>query len=61
LSDDEEMIADKVAIIYRSRRGSHHNHRGMSVDPDDATQLGINKAGVNQIYYSAVVLAGALF
>ncbi|MBW1693377.1 MAG: molybdopterin-binding protein, partial [Deltaproteobacteria bacterium] len=34
---------------------------GMSVDPDDVTKLGIRKAGVDQIYYGAAVLPGAMF
>ncbi len=34
---------------------------GMSVDPDDVTRKGIEKAGANEIYYGAAALPGAMF
>ena len=61
MPDDEAMIADKVRLFIEQGTDLIITTAGMSVDPDDVTQLGIKKAGVNQIYYSAAVLPGAMF
>jgi molybdenum cofactor synthesis domain-containing protein len=34
---------------------------GMSVDPDDVTRKGIQKAGATEMYYGAAALPGAMF
>jgi molybdenum cofactor synthesis domain-containing protein len=34
---------------------------GMSVDPDDVTPHGIQKAGANELHYGSAVLPGAMF
>lgn len=34
---------------------------GMSVDPDDVTRKGIEKAGATEMYYGAAALPGAMF
>ncbi len=34
---------------------------GMSVDPDDVTRVGIQKAGATEMYYGSAVLPGAMF
>ncbi len=61
LPDDQSMIADKVKVFLNEGTDLIITTGGMSVDPDDVTRLGIKKAGVDQIYYSAAVLPGAMF
>ncbi len=61
LPDDQSMIADKIKVFLNEGTDLIITTGGMSVDPDDVTRLGIKKAGVDQIYYSAAVLPGAMF
>jgi len=61
LPDNQSMIAEKVKLFLNKGADLIITTGGMSVDPDDVTRLGIKKAGVDQIYYSAAVLPGAMF
>lgn len=48
-----EQIADGCTLILMSG--------GMSVDPDDVTRKGIERAGATDIHYGAAALPGAMF
>ena len=61
LPDDEVMIADRVRSFLNQGTDLIITTGGMSVDPDDVTRIGISKAGVDQIYYGAAALPGAMF
>ncbi len=61
LPDDEAKIADQVSLFLNNGMDLIITTGGMSVDPDDVTRIGIRKAGVDKIYYSAAVLPGAMF
>ena len=49
----EKHIKDKCDVILLSG--------GMSVDPDDVTRKGIQKAGATEMHYGAAALPGAMF
>ncbi|UCD88896.1 MAG: molybdopterin-binding protein, partial [Desulfobacterales bacterium] len=59
--DDEDVIGLEIKRHLSSGADLILATGGMSVDPDDVTKLGIRKAGVDQIYYGAGVLPGAMF
>jgi len=61
LPDDKKMIAERIRSFINEGTDLIITTGGMSVDPDDVTKLGIRKAGVDQIYYGAAVLPGAMF
>lgn len=61
LPDDEALIADEVRSFLDQGTDLIITTGGMSVDPDDVTRKGISQAGVDEIYYSAAVLPGAMF
>jgi hypothetical protein len=61
LPDDETVIADHVTRFIKKGLDLIITTGGMSVDPDDVTRLGIARAGVDQVHYSAGVLPGAMF
>jgi molybdenum cofactor synthesis domain-containing protein len=61
LPDNEAMIADSVRSFLNKGMDLIITTGGMSVDPDDVTRIGISKAGVDQIYYGAAALPGAMF
>lgn len=61
LPDDRTKIADQVKAYLASDTDLIITTGGMSVDPDDVTRLGIRDAGVDEFYYSAGVLPGAMF
>jgi molybdenum cofactor synthesis domain-containing protein len=58
--DDMEMIADHVRRFLKADTDLIITTGGMSVDPDDVTRLGIRKAGVEELYYGAAALPGAM-
>lgn len=61
LPDDMEMIADNARLLLQAADTDLIiTTGGMSVDPDDVTRLGIRKAGVDELHYSAAVLPGAM-
>ncbi|MBW1914782.1 MAG: molybdopterin-binding protein [Deltaproteobacteria bacterium] len=61
LPDDRDLIADTVQSFLEKGTELIITTGGMSVDPDDVTRAGIIKAGIEEIYYSAAVLPGAMF
>ena len=61
LPDDAERIADTVRRFAGDDTDMVITTGGMSVDPDDVTRHGIRMAGVDQLYYGAAVLPGAMF
>jgi hypothetical protein len=61
LPDDETLIARKIREFVRDGTDLLITTGGMSVDPDDVTRLGIGGAGVDELYYGAAVLPGAMF
>ncbi|UCD31922.1 MAG: molybdopterin-binding protein [Desulfobacterales bacterium] len=61
LPDDKNMIAESIRSFLNDGTELIITTGGMSVDPDDVTKLGIRDAGVDQIYYGAGVLPGAMF
>jgi molybdopterin biosynthesis enzyme len=60
LPDDMEMIADHARRFLKADTDLIITTGGMSVDPDDVTRLGIRKAGVEDLYYGAAALPGAM-
>ena len=61
LPDDPERIADTVRRFAAEDTDMVVTTGGMSVDPDDVTRHGIRQAGVDELYYGAAVLPGAMF
>ena len=61
LPDDEVRISEKIKGFLEQGTDLIITTGGMSVDPDDVTRLGIRKAGVDQFFYGAAVLPGAMF
>jgi molybdopterin biosynthesis enzyme len=60
LPDDVDRIADVTSRFLAADTDLIVTTGGMSVDPDDVTRLGIGKAGVDRLYYSAGALPGAM-
>lgn len=60
LPDDKEMIADHARRFLAADTDIIITTGGMSVDPDDVTRLGIRDAGVEELYYGAAALPGAM-
>ena len=60
LPDDQEVIARQVESYLDADTDLIVTTGGMSVDPDDVTRSGIMQAGVEEIYYGAAVLPGAM-
>jgi len=61
LPDDFEQIARTIDSFLKKDTDLILTTGGMSVDPDDVTKAGIQKAGFDKIYYSSAVLPGAMF
>ena len=61
LPDNSEQIADTVRRFAADGTDLIITTGGMSVDPDDVTRHGIRQAGVDDLYYGAAVLPGAMF
>jgi hypothetical protein len=60
LPDDMEMIATHTHRFVSTDTDLIITTGGMSVDPDDVTRMGIRKAGVEELYYGAAALPGAM-
>ncbi|MCP3898723.1 MAG: molybdopterin-binding protein [Desulfobacteraceae bacterium] len=61
LPDDQEIITKQVESYLKKDTDLIITTGGMSVDPDDVTRASIEKAGFDEIHYSAAVLPGAMF
>jgi hypothetical protein len=61
LPDDRDLIAEKVTEFLEDGTDLIVTTGGMSVDPDDVTRAAIFDAGMDQLYYGAAVLPGAMF
>jgi len=61
LPDDFKQIASTIDSFLKKDTDLILTTGGMSVDPDDVTKTGIQKAGFDKIYYSSAVLPGAMF
>ncbi len=61
LPDDDEMIAAATSTLVAQGADLLITTGGMSVDPDDRTRFGLQKAGVENIVYGSPVLPGAMF
>jgi molybdenum cofactor synthesis domain-containing protein len=59
--DDPDVIKQEVEKLISSGADLILTTGGMSVDPDDVTRLGIQKAGGDVFFYGAPVLPGAMF
>ncbi|WP_457552803.1 molybdopterin-binding protein [Desulfobacula sp.] len=61
LPDDQEMITTQIKSYLKKDTDLIITTGGMSVDPDDVTREGIEKAGFDDVHYSSAVLPGAMF
>lgn len=61
VTDDADMISDKIMEVLDLGVDMIFLTGGMSVDPDDVTPMGIKKAGANIVSYGAPTLPGAMF
>ncbi|MCP4020594.1 MAG: molybdopterin-binding protein [Desulfobacteraceae bacterium] len=61
LPDDRGMIRDRLKDYLKKETDIIITTGGMSVDPDDVTRFAIKDAGVDELFYSAAVLPGAMF
>ncbi len=59
--DDENQIKNAIASHIESGCKLILLSGGMSVDPDDVTRRGVEKAGATDMHYGAAVLPGAMF
>jgi len=59
--DDVEQIAAAIASCLAEGVELILTSGGMSVDPDDVTRLGIDRAGAESVVYGTPVLPGAMF
>jgi len=59
--DDIDIIAEAITNSINAGADLIITSGGMSVDPDDVTRTGIEKAGATNCYYGTPVLPGAMF
>ena len=59
--DDIELIAAAISENIDKGADLIITSGGMSVDPDDVTRMGIEKAGATDCFYGTPVLPGAMF
>ena len=59
--DDIELIAAAISESIDKGADLIITSGGMSVDPDDVTRMGIEKAGATDCFYGTPVLPGAMF
>jgi molybdenum cofactor synthesis domain-containing protein len=60
LPDNALLIAEQVRRFVEIGTDIIVTTGGMSVDPDDVTRTGIRQAGVQELYYGAAALPGAM-
>jgi hypothetical protein len=61
LPDDDQLIAQAALDLIALGADLLITTGGMSVDPDDRTRFGLEKAGARDILYGSAVLPGAMF
>jgi molybdenum cofactor synthesis domain-containing protein len=61
LPDDRQMIRNAIQSYLSKDTDIIVTTGGMSVDPDDVTRFAIKDCEVDQLFYSAAVLPGAMF
>jgi len=59
--DDTDLISDAIRSHLECGCDLLMLSGGMSVDPDDVTRQGIQKAGATEMHYGAAMLPGAMF
>ncbi len=59
--DDIDAISEAITTSIDKGADLIITSGGMSVDPDDVTKLGIDKAGATDCFYGTPVLPGAMF
>jgi molybdenum cofactor synthesis domain-containing protein len=59
--DDIDTIGESITKAIEGGADLIVTSGGMSVDPDDVTRMGIEKAGATDCYYGTPVLPGAMF
>jgi len=59
--DDDVIIQQEMKSLLSSGCDMIVLTGGMSVDPDDVTRKGVQKAGATEMYYGSAVLPGAMF
>lgn len=59
--DDIAIIGEAITKAIEGGADLIITSGGMSVDPDDVTRLGIEKAGAEECFYGTPVLPGAMF
>jgi molybdenum cofactor synthesis domain-containing protein len=59
--DDPEVIAAEIQKMIAAGADLILTTGGMSVDPDDVTRIGVQKAGGSSEFYGTPVLPGAMF
>ncbi|HIP83489.1 MAG TPA: molybdopterin-binding protein [Desulfocapsa sulfexigens] len=59
--DDIDTIAEAIINAIGAGADLIITSGGMSVDPDDVTRMGIEKAGATDCYYGTPILPGAMF
>ena len=59
--DDIDIIGEAITSSINSGANLIITSGGMSVDPDDVTRMGIEKAGATDCFYGTPVLPGAMF
>lgn len=61
LPDDDQKIAESAHNLIARGADLLITTGGMSVDPDDRTRFGLQKAGAKDMVYGSAVLPGAMF
>ncbi len=61
LPDDRSLISQTLQSYFAKDTDLIITTGGMSVDPDDVTRFAIKDSGVDELFYSAAVLPGAMF
>ena len=59
--DDPEEISSRIRLLKEHGMDIILITAGLSVDPDDATVLGVKQAGAEIIFYGTPILPGAMF
>ncbi|MBS3756393.1 MAG: trehalose-binding protein [Desulfobacterales bacterium] len=59
-ADDETLIADSIQTLLDKGADLIITTAGLSVDPDDRTRKGLDRAGLEDVLYGAPILPGAM-